>query len=220
MKSSRTICLMTSILISSFSYAQKTVSEGTIAYTITIKDIDKNTEGKNDLTASSIIYLKGNLSRTDMISPLGSETTIHGFVNGNSVVLKQYSGQKLMITLSKENWQSKYKKYAGTTFQPTAETKVIATYNCKKAIAKLKDGSMFIVYYTADINTMDKNYDPIFEGLPGLPVQYEFTAGKHTFIYVLSKIDLDPVPASKFDIPKSGYRIMTYDEAREHSETN
>jgi hypothetical protein len=32
--------------------------------------------------------------------------------------------------------------------------------------------------------------------------------------YSLSSINLNPVPASKFDIPKSGYREMSYEESK------
>ena len=44
----------------------------------------------------------------------------------------------------------------------------------------------FFVYYAPDINVINKEYDPIFKDLPGLPVQYEFTQGKLTFLYTLS----------------------------------
>jgi hypothetical protein len=40
------------------------------------------------------------------------------------------------------------------------------------------------------------------------------TNGTLTIKYTVSKINLNPVPASKFDIPKSGYREMTYDESK------
>jgi hypothetical protein len=30
--------------------------------------------------------------------------------------------------------------------------------------------------------------------------------------YTVSKINFEPVPSSKFDFPKTGYRIMTYEE--------
>jgi hypothetical protein len=38
--------------------------------------------------------------------------------------------------------------------------------------------------------------------------------GKLTIKYTVSKINMNPVPASKFDIPKTGYREMTYEESK------
>ena len=57
-----------------------------------------------------------------------------------------------------------------------------------------------------------RNIIHTFRNLPGLPVQYEIESGKMKFKYTLSKINFDPVPVSKFDFPKSGYRVMTYEE--------
>jgi len=202
------------VLLSSFSfvYAQKTISEGTICYAIQIKNSAKQT---NVDSATSTIYLKGGSVRTDMINSLGNETTIYDSKAGNATILKQYSGQKLMITLTKENWDKKFARYNGIVFKPTAEVKTIAGYKCKKAIAQLSDSTSFSVYYTSELNVFNKDYDPIFKSLPGLPIQYEFERGPLLFSYTLSSLDQSPVPAAKFEIPKSGYRVMTYDESQQ-----
>ncbi len=207
-----TLCI-TMLLSSTFSIAQKIISEGTIVYNIAIETGSSQPKMADVLDgATTTIFLKGGLSRTDMVSALGNETTIHDSKTGNAVILKEYSGQKLMITLTKENWEAKNKKYDGVTFIPGTETKTIAGYNCKKATAKLKDGSSVIVYYTPDLNVMNKEYDQTFKSLPGLPMQYEFETGKLKFQYTVSKLDLNPLSNAKFDFPKSGYRVMTYDE--------
>ena len=49
---------------------------------------------------TTTVYLKGNNSRTDMVSPLGKEITIFNSKSDNAVILKEFSGQKLMITLN------------------------------------------------------------------------------------------------------------------------
>jgi len=45
-------------------------------------------------------------------------------------------------------------------------------------------------------------------------MEYESSIGKTQVTYTVSKISLSPVPASKFDIPKTGYRVMTYKESQ------
>ena len=78
----------------------------------------------------------------------------------------------------------------------------------------MKDGSAFTVYYTTDVNVTNKDYDYQFKTLPGLAVQYEMQTGKMKFKFTLAKINYSIVPASKFEIPKSGYRVLTYEETK------
>lgn len=210
MKKNILITLFILLLGNDMIFAQKIISEGTLCYNIRIQNADKGNEITD--SATSTVYLKDGLSRTDMINSLGSETTIHNNKDGSAIILKQYSGQKLMITLTKQNWAEKNKKYQGLIFQTSADTKKIAGYMCKKAAAQLSDGTSFIIYYTDDLAIFNKEYDPMFKNLSGLPVQYEFIIGKLTFKYIMSALDLTPVSSSKFELPKSGYRVMTYDE--------
>lgn len=188
--------------------AQKTIAEATITY-----NMDINTGTGSPLTgATTTVYLKGNNSRTDMASALGKEITIFNSKTDNAVILKEFSGQKLMITLTKDNWKTKNKMYSEIKFELTGETKTIGAYNTRKAIAKMADGKTFEVYYTPDIVPANKDYDPTFTNLPGLAVQYEIESGKMRFKYTISTINYDPVSVSQFDFPTAGYRVMTYEE--------
>ena len=216
MKMFKNILLLISFITSfgSYSYAQKIISEGTLSYTISTQS--ENPSQKDPLSgATSIISLKGNLSRTDMMSPLGKESTIYDEKSGTGVILKEYSGQKLMITLTKANWSALNNKFEGINFVNSGETKTIAGFNCTKAIGKLNDGSKIVVYYAADVTINNKNYNKIFKSLSGLPVEYEFENGKLKFKYLLAAVNYGAVPVSKFDFPKSGYRVMSYDESKQ-----
>jgi len=206
------------LLTGIFSFAQKPISEGTIVYAISIQTGNSKQPQMADALdgATTTVYLKGALSRTDMVSSLGNESTIYNAQTGEAVILKEYSSQKLMITLTKEDWMTKNKNYEGVSFVPGTETKVINGYNCKKATAKLEDGSTIIVYYTPDLTVTNKDYDQTFKNLPGLAMQYEFQSGTLKFKYVVTRLDLSPVPLAKFDSPKSGYRVMTYDETNKN----
>jgi len=197
------------------SFSQKNLSEGSLVYNISVETGSTQPKMADMLDgATTTVYLKGNQSRTEMVSGLGSEATIYNATTGSGVILKDYSAQKLMITLTPEDWSKNNKKYDGITFENTGETAVIDGFDCKKAIAKLKDGSSFTVYYTTDVNVANKDYDYQFKTLPGLAVQYEMQSGKMKFKFTLSKINYSLVPASKFEIPKSGYRVLTYEETK------
>lgn len=196
-------------------HAQKKISELTLVYDakVTTGNAEPKMADAFD-GATTTIYLKGNLSRSEMVSALFSSTTIHDAKTSAAVVLREVSGQKLLIRMSSNDWKEKNARYEGITFKNTGETKEIAGYKCMKAEAKMNDGSSFTVYYTPDIIPENKEYDYHFKNLDGLPLEYELTQRNLTIRYTVSKINLNPVPASKFDIPKSGYREMTFEESK------
>lgn len=197
------------------SIAQKTLSDGSLVYNMSVETGSGQPKMADMLDgATTTIYLKGDKSKSELVSSLGREATIYDASKGTGVILKDYSGQKLMITLTPANWEENNKKYDGIVFENTGETASIAGFNCKKAIAKLKNGTSFTVFYTTEVNLSNKSYDAQFKTLPGLPVQYEMQSGKMKFKFTLSKISYNTVPVSTFEIPKSGYRVLTYEETK------
>jgi GLPGLI family protein len=214
MKSCLFIFLL-SFFLSSPINAQKALSEGTLVYNMSVETGSGEPKMADMLDgATTTIYLKGNESRSELVSSLGREATIFNVSTGKGVMLKDYSGQKLMITLTAKNWEENNKKYQGIVFNNTGETANISGFNCKKAIAKLNNGTSFTVYYTTDVNVANKSYDSQFKTLPGLPVQYEMQSGKMKLKFTLASISYNSVPASMFEIPTSGYRVLTYEETK------
>jgi GLPGLI family protein len=194
--------------------AQKRLTEATITYDIVIST--KNTSPKvADLLdgAISVIYLKANSSRSEMISSLGSQSTIIDGKTGNVTVLKDYGEQKYMIKMTSQEWKESNKKYEGVTFTYENEYKNISGYNCQKAIGRLSDSSTFVVYFTKDIIPVNKDFQYLNKNLPGLAMQYEAILGNQQVTYTVSSINFNPVPVAKFDLPKSGFRVMTYSES-------
>lgn len=207
--------LLVSCLLTATAFSQKKVSELTLVYDAVITTDSKEPRLADAFDgAKTTVYIKGALSRSEMVSALASFTTIHDTRTGASTLLQEVSGQKLLIRMNAEDWKDKNKRYEGMTFVNTTETKVIAGYNCIKAIATMKDGSTFFVFYTDQIIPDNLDYNYQFKDLKGLPLEYELALKKLKIKYTVSKIDTNPVPASKFDVPKSGYREMTYEESR------
>ncbi len=197
------------------AFAQKKVSELTLVYDTEITTGSKDPKLADAFDgATTSIYIKGPQSRSEMVSALFTSTTIHDSKSGTAVVLREVSGQKLLIRLTAEDWVDKNKRYQGIKFTDTDETKVIAGYTTTKAIATLPDGSTFTVYYTKDLIPENREYEYQFRSLAGLPLEYEMNQGNLKIKYTVSQINLNPVPASKFDVPKSGYREMTYQESK------
>lgn len=194
--------------------AQKILSEGIIYYDISVQTGSSEPQMADMFDgAKATLYLRGSLSRSELTSSLGSTITIYDHRVGNGVVLRDFGTQKLLIKMNQDNWADKNKKYEGIEFKQTGETKMIAGYNCEKADALLKDGSKFTVFYTREIKTENEDYDPQFKSLPGTALEYESVVGNLKIKYTASKISFDPVPMQKFEIPKNGYRELTYEES-------
>jgi GLPGLI family protein len=215
------VITITGTLVAGSVYAQKKVSELTLVYDAQVTTGNKEPKLADAFDgATTTVYIKGNMSRTEMVSALFSSTTIHDSKTGAAVVLREVSGQKLLIRMTADNWKEKNRRYEGISFARTDETKTIAGYKTTKAEARLSDGTSFVVYYTTDIVPENKEYDYMFRNLEGLPLEWELVQGKLKIKYTLSKINMNPVPASKFDIPKSGYRELTYEESKKMNVNN
>ena len=202
------------LVFSAQVFGQKKMTEATISYDIVINTNNATPQAADLLDgATSVIYLKGNSSRSEMVSSLGTQSTIIDGKTGKVTILKDYGEQKYMITMTPANWKASNKKYEGISFTYENEYKTIAGYNCQKAIGKLADGSTFNVYFTKDLIPVNKDFQYLNKNLPGLAMQYEATLGKLKVTYTVSSINFNLVPAAKFDLPKSGYRVMTYEES-------
>jgi len=207
--------LLTTIFAGTALCAQKSITEATISYNIVVSNTNPNPQIADMLDgATSIVYLKGPSSRSEMISSLGTQSTIIEGKSGAVVVLKDYGEQKYMITMTAQNWKESNKKYEGVSFSFLDEYKTVAGYKCQKAIGKLADGSTFTVFFTRDLVPQNKDFQYLNRNLPGLALQYEASFGKLMVTYTVSNINFNPVPVSKFDIPKSGYRVMSYEESK------
>ena len=217
MKQSAKILLGLFGLVSSFQVsAQKKLTEATITYDIVINTNNSKPQAADLLDgATSVIYLKGNSSRNEMISSVGTQATVIDGKTGDVTILKNYGEQKYMIKLTPDNWKESNKKYDSVSFTYTDEYKTIIGYNCQKAIGKLaKDSSTFTVYFTKELVPVNKDFEYINKNLPGLAMQYEAVQGKKIVTYTVSNINFNPVLQSKFDLPTSGYRVMTYEESK------
>ena len=216
MKKISSVVLAVSLLLSfTAATAQKKLTEATITYDIVVNTNNPNPQAADLFDgAVSIIYLKGNASRSEMRSTLGTQSTIVDGKTGNVTILKDYGEQKYMISMTPDNWKASNKKYEGIEFKYEEEYKTIAGYNCQKAIGTLADGSTFTVYFTKELVPVNKDFQYLNKNLPGLAMQYEATIGKNKVTYTVSSVNFNPVAAARFDLPKSGYRVMTYDESK------
>ena len=216
MKYNFTLFLTVLLAISISSRAQKKFTEGTISYDIVINTGTEKPQNADFFDgATSAVYIKGAKVRTEMVSSLGTQSTIIDPSKNSIVILKEFGEQKYMINLTPAEWKDANRKYEGVTFTyDPSDKKTILGYECNKAVGKLQDGTTFVVWYTPDLIIENKDFQYANKSLPGLALQYETSLGNLKVTYTVSRISFSPVQASKFDLPKSGFRVMTYAETK------
>ncbi len=207
----KTIGIVT-VLVTSFLSAfaqQKTVADCTVEFIV-------KAEGKNAATQQSIqnsiqtVFIKGNQTRVDVVSPDFKQTELFDGRNKTMVVLQEFGTNKYMRNLDATKLAEQNKMFADAALSFGTESKTILGYDCKKATLKLSNGKEYAMYYATAIAPSVKDYKFQFKDVPGFVLEYESNSndGKSTITYTASSITLSPVPVSKFEIPKSGYRVL------------
>jgi len=208
--------LLALVLLIAFVYngiAQnaKIISECTVVYEVSVDDEKADPRVLKAMAgATKVLYIKGSKTRSELISPNFQQAIIYDSKTDSTIVLREFGNSKYLSFLNEDKRNEKNKKFEGVKFTYTDETKTILGYECKKVIATLKDGSAYTMYYTPTIIPSTRDYEYQFKDLPGFVLEYEaeLENRKSKVKYTATKITLTPVASVKFDVPKSGYRVL------------
>jgi hypothetical protein len=204
------ISVLFCLINSPHSYAQKATSEATIKYIIS--KISNNSD-KAVQQGTMTIYVKGELCKTELQNSLGTEVSFYDAKKRAGVILKEYSGQKLMIELSEENWKKQNQLFHSLSFDFDGSNKTINQVSCKKATATASDGQTITVYLSNEKDITNKDYPIAFPKLIGIPYEINKKIGNIIFQYTIQSINYETVSSTVFETPKTGYRVLSYDEA-------
>lgn len=195
--------------LTSIHAQQRVLAECTVTYTISVEDSVTDKDINESLRSSTkTVYIKRNNSRTDLQSPTFTQSLIYDKNTGMAVILRAFGNNKFMTKLDATKWANENKKYEGMAISYTNETKTILGYECKKALLSLKDGSSYTLFYAGNILPSVKEFEYQFRDVPGFVLEYESREGERRIKYTATKINMDPVSLSRFDIPTSGYRLL------------
>lgn len=189
---------------------QRIVAECTVVYKVVSQDgSDESMLQK----ATKTVFIKSNNARIDLVAPSYSQSIIYNKTTATATVLRSFGEDKYMTSLNTKQWRSVNAVLDSIQIKFTEDSATILDYTCKQAILQLKDGTLVTVYFTAAIIPSVREYEYMFKDIPGFVLGYEMkdATGIKT-IFKASQINLyNPVSASKFDIPKKGYRIIMVD---------
>jgi hypothetical protein len=210
----RVLFLLISLSAGRLHAQMRLMAEGAITYKIgSVLQIPQG-EAAVLKGASYILSIKGSRVRTDFTSVLGNTVSIYSSLTHAGAVLQEYGQEKVLVKMTRDDFEDMTKLYKNAVYTFSNDTSTIAGYICKKAMALTAGGDTLQVWYSPDLLPQNKEYSFRFKDLPGLALSYESMMGRNKVIYTAVKVSLDPLPSAKFDIPKMGYREMSYENAK------
>ena len=156
-------------------------------------------------------YVKGAKSKAEIKSAMGTQTIIFDSIAKEVTILTDMMGQKFAMTQKVESSaeaNSSGFDLSNAKVEKTSETKKIAGYNCKKAIATMtdeetKENMKVEFWFTEEI-------DAAMSGLPfkGTMMEYVMNIEGMELQFTITGINKESVSSSVFNIP-DGYQVMT-----------
>lgn len=189
---------------------QKRLSEGSLSFSVV-------THKQNQIVGDSLIaqhFFKGAHTRTDLSGSIGKTITLYDSREETGAIIREFGAQKILIPIDASSWADKNAWYSPDSIQYTDEEQTLLNYPCKRAQIKLRSGALLRVWFTNSIVLDNKDTEFQMGDLPGLVLAYEYENEGAVINYKIVSLNFDPVPIQKFDIPNSGYRILSYAESK------
>lgn len=198
------------VLIALHTHAQKLFSEGTVMYSV---EIQTNEQSGVD-SALYLLKVKGANIRTELNSVIGKSIHIYDLREGVGAVLREFGGQRILIPVDRSSWNEITGAFRNMNYAATPGDTTLLEYRCLKLSGALADGSMLTIWYTEDILPEVKEINFPLNNINGLPLMIEMRKGEQKVFYKALSINYDPVQVQNYDIPKNGYRVLTFEDSK------
>ena len=198
------------LAVNSLWAQQRVVAECTITYAIAVDSSSADISFAENLkSATKTVLIKGSNCRVDILSKAFLQSIFYDKAGGGITILREFGNNKFITKLDSAMWRKENLEFDSMTIVITQETKKIIGYDCKKADLKLTNGKTYQVYFVPTLMPSVREFEVEFKNIPGLVLAY-FVQSKDgkKINYTATKLNLSPVPASKFDIPTTGYRLL------------
>ncbi|MES2559130.1 MAG: hypothetical protein V4590_05285 [Bacteroidota bacterium] len=164
-------------------FAQGKLSEGKVLFGVTYPELSGEMEGVKDMLPKELtVYFKKEQSRTEMPSSvMGKLITINNTQTGELMMMMELMGNKLAVKQTKAELKKQELAAEQEGLLPVISvikldgTKMIAGYECKKAIVEVKEkGEIFRseCFYTDKLPKMKDQNDRLFKDLDGFIMEY------------------------------------------------
>ncbi len=192
-----------------FARSQRMLTEAKLTYNlIPLPENGQESIAAAFKNAGYTVWLRGNMARTDFFSQTRQQSVIYNTATGLATLLRESGDEKYQWNLDSLQWKQFNSKWTPTAFRETGDTALLENYNCTRVMGSFAGGDSISIFYTREIFPLANGYNPMFEGLRGIPVQYEWVIDGLKIRYTLVSVQTGPVGASRFDIPKTGYKMI------------
>ncbi|MFM7022706.1 MAG: hypothetical protein ACKOXB_06975 [Flavobacteriales bacterium] len=168
--------------------------EGVITYSISYPKPAADAFNQKMMPDEMIMKFKNDKVLTALTFSMGFIKIDYLADNENKKLtgLTKFMNTKLAYIYTPENLDYLLKDFPPYTIEKTDETKVIAGYNCKKAIMHLKGANPydFTVYYTDEIQIKDPNWYTPFKELNGVLMEYQVEQYDIIMRFTAKSVDL------------------------------
>lgn len=199
------------------------IKEGYILYDMKIEGLPPEQAAMMGDMETKVTFKNGK-ALTEVTSMMFSQQMVVD-ETGMTMLMEQM-GNKIAMKQTKEEMdkaEAKVKdKPADPKIEYTNETKMIAGYECKKAIittvGKDKKEEKMEMWYCEKFENPNKEGkgrgQNVMKGLKGMPFEYAGGQGGMKFKMTAKEVSTDPVADSKFVLSTEGYKVMTADELK------
>jgi hypothetical protein len=198
------------------------VKEGSVTYTTKIEGLPPEQAAMMGDMETKVTF-KNDKILTDATSMMGSQT-FYTDAKGMLMLIDQM-GNKIAVKQTKEEMDkaTAKDKAADPKIEYTTETKMIAGYECKKAIVTIikkdKTEEKVDVWYSEKFQNHNKEGKGMgqaaLRGLKGMAFEYSGNGfGGMKLKMVAKEVSVEPVADSKFELSTDGYKMMTIDELK------
>ncbi len=199
------------------------IKEGYVLYDMKLEGLPPEQAAMIGEMENKVTFKNGK-TLMEMSSMMFTNQTLSD--ENGALMLMEQMGNKMAVKQTKAEIEKEEAKNKDKAPDPKIEylneTKMIAGYECKKAIITTvdKDKKEFKteMWYCEKFENPNKDGrgrgQSIMKGLKGIPFEYSGGQGGMKFKMVAKEVSIEPVSDSKFALSTEGYKMMTMDELK------
>jgi len=195
--------------------AQEKIHEGKIRFEMTFPDTGQSSYLFEMMPKEMIVWFKDGDTRTEMQTGRGKIAMLRYAKSKDMYTLMNMKGEKIALKMNKdlmERFKDSLKSKKAEIIV-TDETKTIAFFKCRKAIATMMfrgEKKSVEVWFTKEIDNLDLGEYKV-EGIDGFVMEMNI-ADKGLNVHMLcTSIERMNVPESLIKIPED-YKVMSMDD--------
>jgi hypothetical protein len=187
----------------------------TIVYTLSTESSKKTSIEETYNGGTLALFINNKTARIRFVSLMRIQSMFFNVAEGNEkskvYIFKESGKEKYKSVLKWPDWQNFNQSYNAATYEFLEDSMVILKYNCKKVIITAANNRKVIAYYTKQFtNPIIAIAEPIFAGIPGVVLYYEYSEKKNKVKFTATDILTNPISKEVFKMPAKGYLTKKY----------